>query len=250
MTSRNPLFGIPLVTGLLCLLVGLAAPLAVSAAELVTRPKAVVELFTSQGCSSCPKADLLLSEMAGRRDVVALAWHVDYWDYIGWPDTFGAPENTARQRGYAQSFGNRLFTPQLVVNGMDDHIGSHRDDVLKSIGASALNVAVDLDVSESMLHVRIPAAPGGGDAVVWLVSFIDAADVAIERGENAGQTVSYNRIVVGRQALGMWSGGEGIELKLPLSEVLTGQANGAAILLQREHQGLPGPILGAAAFTR
>jgi len=84
------------LSGMLALFAGLAAPFTVSAGEVVVRPKAVIELFTSQGCSSCPKADQLLSEMAERPDVVALAWHVDYWDYIGWPDTFGTPENTAR----------------------------------------------------------------------------------------------------------------------------------------------------------
>jgi len=132
---------------------------------------------------------------------------------------------------------------------MDDHVGSHRDNVLKSVDDSALSVAVDLEVSDQALNVRIPPAVGKGDAVVWLVTFIQKADVTIERGENAGQTVTYSRIVVGRQALGMWMEGEGISLRLPLEEVLTGKANGAAILLQREHKGVPGPILGAAAFT-
>ena len=100
----------------------------VSQAESVrANPKAVVELFTSQGCSSCPPADALLTSLAEREDVVALAYHVDYWDYIGWEDTFGAKDFSDRQRGYAKSWGStRIFTPQMVVNGGEGVVGSRR----------------------------------------------------------------------------------------------------------------------------
>src|SRR5690606_27069813 len=109
--------------------------------DIRDKPKAVVELFTSQGCSSCPKADALFNELGKRDDVVALAWHVDYWDYIGWPDTFGARENSDRQRGYAENWGSaRIYTPQMVINGTLGVIGSHRDDVDGALGEATLTL--------------------------------------------------------------------------------------------------------------
>lgn len=222
------------------------------AGEIKVAPKAVLELFTSQGCSSCPKADAMLDEMSKRPDAIVLAYHVDYWDYIGWKDTFGSAENSQRQRDYAAAWGSaRIFTPQLVVNGKGGLVASKRDKVSSALTGASLPLDVKLTAApDDMLQISVPAKDGVADAMIWLVTFLDHADVAIERGENEGKKIAYIQIVTGRQVLGMWKADAGAELTLPLSEVLTGRSNGAAILIQEDHDGLPGPIIGAASFTR
>ncbi len=226
---------------------GLPAP----AAEIRSNPSAVVELFTSQGCSSCPPADAALETLNKRADIIALAYHVDYWDYIGWKDTFGDHDNTSRQRAYARSWGSSsVYTPQLIVNGRSGVVASRNDEVKGALKNAALQLPVALSVADDMLNISIEGRAGGKEAMVWLVSFLDHANVAIERGENAGKTMSYAQIVTGRQVLGMWEPTSGTHLKLPLSEVLHGLSNGAVILVQEETSGLPGPILGAASFIR
>jgi hypothetical protein len=228
-----------------------AAALAVAppaAGEIRVNPKAVVELFTSQGCSSCPKADAKFAELKSRADVIALAWHVDYWDYIGWPDTFGAAANSDRQRAYAQSWGSsRIYTPQLIVNGARGVVGSRDKEVTEALDGVPLALPVALKVGGKMLEVTVEPRAEGGNAMVWLVTFKDHAQVAIERGENAGKTMDYTQIVTGRQMLGMWDPAAGTHLRLPLSEVMANGANGAAILVQADKDGLPGEILGAAS---
>jgi hypothetical protein len=222
-----------------------AAP--AQAGDVRVNPKAVVELFTSQGCSSCPKADALFSELGKRDDLIALAWHVDYWDYIGWPDTFADPDNSERQRAYAQSWGSsRIYTPQLIINGAKGVVGSREKDVTGAIDEAALAVPVGLNLTADALEVTVDAKSGGSAAVVWLVTFRDHAAVVIERGENAGKTVDYAQIVTGKQMLGMWDAAAGTHLKLPLSELTADGSNGAVILVQSDKGGLPGPILGAA----
>jgi hypothetical protein len=221
------------------------------AGEIRQNPKAVVELFTSQGCSSCPPADAALTELAQQPDIIALAYHVDYWDYIGWPDTFGAPANSDHQRAYAQSWGSsRIFTPQMVVNGAEGVVGSRKQEVGIAIQNAMLELPVELRTKGDMLKISIGPKPGLGEATVWLVTFIDRADVTIERGENEGKTIAYTQIVTGRQVLGMWEPATGALLKLPLAEILTAPANGAVILVQEDRNGLPGRILGAASFLQ
>ena len=211
--------------------VSLALTAPVLAGELRIGPKAVLKLFTSQGCSSCPKADAMFDALSKRKDVVALAYHVDYWDYIGWQDTFGTRENSDRQRDYARSWGSsRIFTPQLVVNGTGGVVGSRAEEVDAALRAASLPLEVTLTATaDDMLDVSIGPKAGLKDAVVWLVTFLDRADVTIERGENEGKLVTYSQIVTGRQVLGMWEPEIGAHLKLPLAEVLTGKSNGAVI---------------------
>jgi len=214
-------------------------------------PKAVLELFTSQGCSSCPPADALLTKLTERSDVIALAYHVDYWDYVGWRDTFGAEANTKRQRDYAASWNSsRVYTPQLVVNGAKNVVGSRQKDVYGAIDTASLELPVVLTTKKDMLAIDIEGKAGEKDAVVWLVTYIEKADVAIERGENSGQKISYSHVVTGHQMLGMWEADGGTHLKLPLSEVFRGKADGAVVMVQEENQDLPGPILGAASIVQ
>lgn len=217
-----------------------------------TGAKAVLELFTSQGCSSCPPADALLKSLAGRPDIVALAYHVDYWDYIGWTDTFGAKSNTQRQRDYANAWNsNRIYTPELVVNGSEGLVGSREGEVQAAIGKAALAVPVMLKPDDhGMLAVDIAPDPGLKEASVWLITYVRDATVTVGRGENSGKTIDYTHVVTGRQVIGMWDPMSGAHLKLPLDQVLTKSSDGAAILLQEDKQGLPGRILGAATYEQ
>lgn len=236
--------------GTLAVLVGILTFAPADGGEIRHQPRAVIELFTSQGCSSCPPADALFAELAERDDLVALAYHVDYWDYIGWPDTFGAKENSDLQRAYAESWGSsRIFTPQLIVNGTHGVVGSRRTEVSDAIGSAELLLPVTLTTTgDDMIEIEIAPRPGSPDGVVWLVTYLDRADVVIERGENEGETIAYARIVTGRQLIGMWEAATGAHLKLPLAEFLTGPANGLAVLVQEDRDGLPGPMLGAALY--
>src|SRR5690606_13028113 len=119
-----------------------------------------------------------------------------------------------------------------------------------AVKATRLTLPVALSAGDGMLSIDIEGQAGLSDSVVWLITYLDKADVAIEKGENEGKRVTYTNIVTGRQAVGMWEPGAGAHLKLPLSEVLTGKSNGAVVIVQEEHDGLPGPILGAAAFSQ
>jgi hypothetical protein len=239
------------------LLPGIALALAVnlgllgsaSAEPLHIAPKAVVELFTSQGCSSCPPADALLTALADRDDVVALAYHVDYWDYVGWKDTFAQEAYSDRQRAYAKGWGSsRIYTPQMVVNGSKAVVGSRRNEVQNAVDGASLPLAMDLTLSGDMLKIAVPPKADLSDAVVWLVTYMDRADVKIDSGDNAGKSMVYTQVVTGRQVLGMWESGTGAELKLPLGEVLGTANTGIAIVVQQERGGMPGAILAAAAY--
>lgn len=233
---------------MLCL-AGVSAPAV--AGEVKANPKAVLELFTSQGCASCPPADALLRSLEQRSDVIALAYHVDYWDYIGWTDTFGAKANTDRQRQYAAAWNtSNIYTPELVINGMKDMVGSRASEVDGAISAASLAIPVTLSTDSDMLNVSIDGKAGEKPSGVWLVTFIDKANVEVQRGENAGQKLAYTQVVTGRHILGMWDPVTGAHLKLPLDQVLTDPSDGAVILVQGEKNGLPGPIMGAASFVR
>lgn len=240
----RPLFG---------LILGFATSIALvtaSQAETVRNDaKVVVELFTSQGCASCPPADALLTGLAEHENVVALAYHVDYWDYIGWRDTFGHEAFSDRQRAYAKSWGSsRIYTPQMVVNGEKAVVGSRRAEVRAAVAEAALPLDIQVRRDGDMLKVHIPPKADLPDAVVWLVTYLDRSDIAIDKGDNAGKSMVYTQVVTGRQILGMWEARSGAELKLPLNEMLGTGSNGLAILVQQESNGLPGPILAAAAY--
>ncbi|QYO76797.1 DUF1223 domain-containing protein [Devosia salina] len=231
------------------MILGLGLAGAASGESVRTGPRAVVELFTSQGCSSCPPADALLTSLADRDDVVALAYHVDYWDYIGWEDTFGDKGFSDRQRAYAKSWGSsRIFTPQMVINGAEGVVGSRRDEVQDAVTSAQLPLAVTLAAEDDMLKLRVPADAALEDATIWLVRYLDRADVAIDKGENAGKSMVYTQVVVDRQVVGIWEADAGAEIKLPLDQFQNEDNGGLAVLVQQERNGLPGPILGAATY--
>lgn len=203
----------------------------------------VVELFTSQGCSSCPPADDLLHKLSRRDDVIALALHVDYWDYIGWKDQFALPGHTARQKGYARVAGRRMiYTPQMIINGTDHVVGTHPMDVSELIGLHEdREVAVDLRVERAGQGLAITARPVTGISAtldVTVVQYEPEARVEITRGENAGRVLSYSNIVREWHDLGQWDGTGEWETRVDLSPP-------AVVLIQEAGFG---PILAAQSI--
>ncbi len=212
----------------------------------------VVELFTSQGCSSCPPADAYLGELARQPGIIALAFHVDYWDYIGWRDPLASPEATERQRRYTQALGARyLYTPEMVIDGRQDATGSDRAAVSRLIRSGrAAGSKVPLTVREQpedKYTIDIPAADFHGTATVWMALFDREHTTAVERGENSGRSLRDYNAVRELRRLGSWSGKA---VQIPVEMALK-PANGCAILLQADHQpgDGQGPILGAALVT-
>jgi len=201
----------------------------------------VVELYTSQGCSSCPPADAMLHDLANRDDVIALALHVDYWDYIGWKDVFGRPENTARQHAYARAANaTTIYTPQMVIGGVDHVIGSRPVQVMDAMRAqSARGYEFDVELSRRGDDVFISADAGDqGRYTVQFVRFTPEETVTISRGENAGRTLIYANIVKTWDVLQEWDGGSRLSIQAPASG-----ADGVAVIIQEAGHG---PIVGAA----
>ncbi|CDX40280.1 conserved exported hypothetical protein [Mesorhizobium plurifarium] len=220
------------------------------------RPLGVVELFTSQGCSSCPPADEFFAELAGKDDIVALAYHVNYWDYLGWQDTLSTKENTDRQYDYMRAFGSRsVYTPQAVINGRSHVNGASRKDVdgaLARMDRTGEGMRVAIKVSRTSDRVMIDAgdAAGGGptDAHLVIVYFDPPQMVKIGQGENSGRSLTYWNAVSDIQTAGMWHG-KAQRYELPMTEIA--KKGGCAVLLQSVGKdGMPGPILGAAFIRK
>ena len=234
----------------LCLALALST-IPAGATEMRTEPVAVLELFTSQGCSSCPPADKLLSEIGERDDVIALAYHVDYWDYIGWRDTFGSNAFSKYQRAYAAAQGKaRIYTPQLMVNGVTDVVGSRRDDIDSALSGAGLPIPLALEEHDGMLAISAKGNADFPSARIWLVTYKGAASVSVERGENRDRVLDYSHIVTDRQIIGMWDHESGVSITLPLDDLLGSMSDGAAILIQENHDGRPGRIIGGTSFLR
>lgn len=208
-------------------------------------PGTVVELYTSQGCSSCPRADAYLTKLASEPGIIALALHVDYWDYIGWKDKFGNPAFSERQRAYAHQVGSKtIYTPQMIVGGVDQAIGSDPDTVSGMIRRhQAAEQTVVLHLARSGGSVVIDAAARvqpDAPLVVQLVRYIPSEQVAIERGENAGHTIEYTNIVTSWARVGTWDGRADLELTVPAPG-----PDKVVVILQVEG---PGTIVAAAAL--
>ncbi len=207
----------------------------------------VVELYTSQGCSSCPPADQLLAELATHDYVIALALHVDYWDYLGWADIFASPAFSARQRLYSQQWGERtVYTPQMVVQGVNYMVGSRGDEIQRQImQAESREVRVALAVARTGQGFKIDLAPlgaGAGAADIQLVHFSPGESVMIERGENAGQTIDYVNIVESWETVARWDGKSAVVVNVPATE--TGEY---VVIIQAPG---PGEIYAAARTSR
>lgn len=205
----------------------------------------VVELYTSQGCSSCPPADEVLAAMAADPSIIALALHVDYWDYLGWKDKFANPQFTERQKAYAKAAGDRMiYTPQMIVGGVDRIVGSRPAEILEAVRThAALPVTVRLTARRDgdRLHIRAEAVtPQDRPMRIDLVRYIPSEKVAIERGENAGVTMTYTNIVTDWEHIADWTGAGALELEVPL-----GGSAPAVVLVQGEG---PADIVAAAAL--
>jgi len=199
-------------------------------AAAVQRP-AVVELYTSQGCSSCPPADALLGELSARSDVLALAFHVDYWDELGWRDRFGLPQSVQRQSQYARRLGlASVYTPQMVIDGRIDVLGSDRRRVAELLAKPRSGVAIDALVQGHELLVRFEEAPGTPPCDVFIVSFLPEAVTAVGRGENAGRALREFNVVRSVRALGTWNA-TAAQWRVAL-DTLPADARSVAVLVQ------------------
>jgi hypothetical protein len=223
---------------------------AVASLPARAEPRAVLELFTSQGCSSCPAADKLLAEFAADPTVIALTLSIDYWDYLGWKDTLALAGHSKRQKAYAKARHDReIYTPQMVVNGMTHVLGSDKSAIERAITstrrtATTLSVPVALAVADGKLNVKVPAA-GEERAEVWLCPISKAVPVTIGRGENNGRTVTYHNVVRRWVKLGEWAG-KSETWNVKLTDFAGGDIDNVAVLLQRGAATSPSLMLGAA----
>ncbi|MEE9300420.1 MAG: DUF1223 domain-containing protein [Alphaproteobacteria bacterium] len=240
----------PLIAGfaLLAFLLGASLP-GFAASE---RAPIVVELFTSQGCSSCPEADALLAELAQREDIIVLSYHVSYWDYIGWEDPFASEETTQRQRDYALQFGiSYVYTPQMVVAGAVEVVGSDRAAIEQALidarETDIYPVAPEIthDAAEG-LRISIPGADLDAEAQILLVVFDSEQVTEVSAGENAGRELRNVNIVRTIRRIGSWHG-EPVEIILPLADLHSGPGSrdGCAIIVQLKDSGR---ILGGHAL--
>jgi hypothetical protein len=219
-------------------------------------PRAVIELFTSQGCSSCPAADKLLGELAQDPSLLTMSLAVDYWDYLGWKDTLALHGHTLRQRAYADARGDReVYTPQVVVNGVVQVLGSDKAAIEKAIAqtrsAASLSLPVTIAVADGKVTVNVPAAESEyRSAEVWLCPITGKAPIAIGRGENSGKTLTYNNVVRRWVKLGEWNG-KAASFSMPVTDLLNGEyslqdINQLTVVVQSGVAAKPGLMLGAA----
>lgn len=202
----------------------------------------VVELFTSQGCSSCPPADAILRDLALEDGVIVLGWHVDYWDYLGWKDEFSRPENTERQMGYRDRWNLRtLYTPQAVIHGEAQVVGSNEQEIRMYAGQfkaekPMMNIAMSTsngtaNISVSALTARLPASD------IYLVRITPEATTNIRRGENAGKTIIYVNVVQEMTWIGNWNG----RSKVNVSALVDSDSKYVVLVQAKDF----GPVLGA-----
>ena len=217
-------------------------------------PRAVIELFTSQGCSSCPPADKVLGDLARDPSVIALSLPIDYWDYLGWKDTLADSRFTARQRAYSRVRGDReVYTPQAVVNGSVHVIGSDREAIEGAIeetaqGGAAMSVPVRLSIEGQELTVSIAAADEHmprRHGEVWVCSISRAVPIQVGRGENSGRELTYYNVVRNLLKLGDWTGAS-TSWSVPLEKITKEGVDGAVVYVQDGSRDRPGPMLGAA----
>src|SRR5277367_3803188 len=214
----------------------------VAAAGAETRP-AVLELFTSEGCSSCPPAEVIVNELAQRPNVLPLSFHVDYWDDLGWRDRYSLASATERQRVYARTLRrSSVYTPQAVIDGSLDVVGSQRAAVMEAVSGRRDGVATSVSVSGGTIRIHVGAGSDGTNADVLLVGYLREATTAIGRGENSGRTLRESNIVLWLHDLGRWNG-EPREFEISASR-LPENVTDIAVLIQSAGQGA---ILGAVA---
>jgi len=213
-------------------------------------PRAVVELFTSQGCSSCPPADKVLGELAQDKSVIALSLPIDYWDYLGWKDTLADSRFSARQRAYSHMRGNRgVYTPQAVVNGTTDVLGSDRiaiENAAKGTQKHDGVMSVPITMTQGGGHIKVSVAEAGGKSgEIWICAVSKQVPITISRGENRGQKITYHNVVRNVLKVGDWNGKAG-SWTVPLENITREGVDAAVVYVQDGNRDKPGPMLGAA----
>jgi hypothetical protein len=217
-------------------------------------PRAIVELFTSQGCSSCPPADKVLGELAKDPSVIALSMPIDYWDYLGWKDTLADARFSARQKAYSQVRGDReVYTPQVVVNGSTHVIGSDLAGIETAIDTTkkadgVMSVPVTMTQAGKQINVSVAASTHGPAAMhgeVWICSITKSVAIAIGRGENRGREVTYHNVVRNLLKVGDWNGTSN-SWTVPLENLSHEGIDAAVVYVQDGNRERPGPMLGAA----
>jgi hypothetical protein len=213
-------------------------------ANAQSRP-AVVELFTSEGCNSCPPAEAYIGELAKRRDVLALAFHVDYWDDLGWRDRFGLPEAVHRQQAYASALRlSSVYTPQVVIDGQHDFVGSDRSSIARALAGNRSGVALALSVRDGEVLVDVGAHEKALPCDVLLIAYLREAVSPIGRGENAGRTLKEFNIVRDFRSLGRWEGQKQVyRLRV---DSLPSDATDVAVVIQSAGQAT---IIGVATVA-
>lgn len=203
----------------------------------------VIELFTSQGCSSCPPADALLLELSARPDLLPLSLNVDYWDYNGWPDTLARPEHALRQKAYQDRRGKmEVYTPQLVVDGLADMPGGNREKVEAAIAARRQAVtarpalAVSLEGENITISVAADASGKPHKATVWFIRKLSSATIEVGGGENSGKAMTYINVVREMAPVGVWNG-QALLLAVPRHDAMAKPHDGYAVLLQEDGEG-------------
>jgi hypothetical protein len=224
-----------------------SAAIALPAAHAET--KAAIELFTSQGCSSCPPADKLMGEFAADPAIVPISLPIDYWDYLGWKDTLADPRNTARQKAYAKVRGDHeVYTPQVVINGSMHALGSDKAAIQDTIAqtrqnAAVLSLPVTMAVKADHLVVMVPAHDMRAE--MWICGLTKAITVTIKRGENHGKTITYYNVV--RRWVKLVAGAGGANTyTVPFRDFDSEGVNAAAVLVQSGTEDKPSAMLGAA----
>ena len=204
-------------------------------------PVTVVELFTSQGCSSCPPANDNIAKLTARKDVLALSFGVTYWDQLGWKDTFASPQFTQRQWGYAHTLHHtNVFTPQVVVDGRADTVGQYLGEIEALITRSPRSAGPAVTLSAGEVRIGAATPPSGGPADVWLVRYEPGIiQVPVRRGENTGRTLPHAHVVRSLERLGTWTGQP---VRLPVPQGKAGLAE--AVLVQAAGTG---PVIAAVA---
>ena len=218
-------------------------------------PRAVIELFTSQGCSSCPPADKLIEVYARDPSVIALTLAVDYWDYLGWKDTLALSGHSNRQRAYAKTRGDRqVYTPQAVIDGAVHALGSDKAAIERAIRQArdqndALALAVTMVRASDKLTVSVPASRDEkGQGEIWLCPLTKSVPVSIGRGENRGRTIVYSNVVRRWIKLGDWTG-KAATFEVPIKDVQTGNIDSVAVMVQSGVASAPKLVLGAAQIA-
>jgi hypothetical protein len=216
-------------------------------------PRAVVELFTSQGCSSCPPADKIIGELAKDPNVIAMSMPIDYWDYLGWKDTLADSRFSARQKAYSHVRGDRdVYTPQVVVNGSAHVIGSDRAGIEGAIkdtekADGVMSVPVTMTLSGKQINVSVAASmvPSTAHGEVWICSISRSVPISIARGENRGHEITYHNVVRNLLKVGDWNGASG-SWTVPLENISREGVDAAVVYVQDGNRDKPGPMLGAA----